>query len=78
VVDALAKVLAPLIALSIDESIKTKLKVFESAMRDMKLDNTRLNNKCDSIAKENDILISLVNAQTAELMIWKRTRGATI
>jgi len=42
-VDALARALAPLISLSIEdyeESLKSKLKAFESSIRDLKVENT--------------------------------------
>jgi len=61
------EVLAPHITLSIEESLKTKLKEFESAIKDIKRDVTRLNNKCDIIAKENDFLKGLVNCQNSRI-----------
>jgi len=67
VVDALARALAPQISLSIEESLRSKLKAFESSIRDLKVENTRFGNKCDSIVKENDVLTKIVNAQSRRI-----------
>jgi len=67
VIEALAKALAPHITLSIEEFLKTKLKEFESVIKNIKNDVTRLNNKCDIIAKRNDSLKGLVNCQNSPI-----------
>jgi len=45
VAETMAKARGPYIALPIEESLKMKLKEFESAIKDLKTDNTRLNAK---------------------------------
>ena len=67
VIDALAKALAPLISVTIEESLKTKLKVFETSLRDLKSDNTRLINRCDTVEKENVNIKKLVEAQARRI-----------
>jgi len=67
VVDALAKALTPFITLSIEESLKTKLNEFELLLRDLKLDNVRLNNKCESLNKESEALKKIVSDQNRRI-----------
>jgi hypothetical protein len=61
VVDALAKALAPFIALAIDESLNKKLDGLTATVRELKTENTRLAKQCEGVAKENEDLKKLVN-----------------
>ena len=78
VVDALAKALDPLISLSIEESVKTWLKVFETAIQDLKTENTGLNKKCDSIEVENTNILKFIDAQTRRLDDLESIHAVTI
>ena len=56
IVEALAKALAPLIALSIDETLSKKLEGLSATVRELKNDNTRLTKQCEVLATENNNL----------------------
>src|SRR5688572_23026562 len=52
VVEALAKALAPFIALSIDESLNKRLEGLTTSIRDLKGENTRLTKRCEGVELE--------------------------
>lgn len=81
VVDAFAKALAPFISLSIEESLKTKLTVFETSIRDLKTENARLNDKCVTVEKEYSNIKKLVDSQARridDLEIYSRSDNLII
>jgi hypothetical protein len=63
VVHALAKALAPFIALTIEESLTKKMESLTTAMRELKSDNTRLTKQCDNITAENISLKKTIDEQ---------------
>jgi hypothetical protein len=67
VIDALGKSLAPLIALSVEESLKKHLESLSIAVRELKADNVRLAKQCESTVKENERLQKVVDVHSRRL-----------
>ena len=66
-VDALGKALAPLITLTIQETIKKQLEGLSTSVKAMKDENVRLSAQCQAVQQENARLRKIADDQARRL-----------
>ena len=67
VVEALGKALAPLITLSVEEGLRKQLEGLTNKVRELKAENLRLNQQCETIVKANENLQKIVDDHSRRL-----------
>ena len=67
VVEALGKALAPLITLSVEEGLRKQLEGLTNKVRELKAENQRLNQQCETIVKANENLQKIVDDHSRRL-----------